>query len=100
MPAPHTLILTDAQRQELLVVRNTAAKPYLRERAGALLKIAAGQSAARVARSGLARPRQPETGCRWLWRYRREGVAGLVDRPGRGRKPAFPPSRRSRRPVA
>jgi transposase len=88
----HRLILTPAQVEELVALRATAAKPYLRERAAALLKIAAGQSAAQVARSELLRPRQPDTIYRWLARYRAEGLAGLHDRPGRGRKPAFSPS--------
>jgi transposase len=88
----HRLALTPAQRQELVLVRDTAAKPYLRERAAALLKVADGMSAAAVARGGLLRPRQPDTVYRWLARFREEGVAGLADRPGRGRKPAFSPS--------
>jgi transposase len=88
----HRLALSPAQRHELVVLRDTAAKPYLRERAAALLKIADGMSAAAVARTGLLRPRQPDTVYRWLHRFREEGVAGLADRPGRGRKPAFSPS--------
>jgi transposase len=88
----HRLSLAPAERQDLLALRDAAAKPYLRERAAALLKIADGQSAAAVARTGLLRPRQPDTVYRWLRRFRAEGVAGLRDRPGRGRKPAFSPS--------
>lgn len=87
----HRLVLTPAQRQELLALRDTGAKPHLRERAAALLKIADGWSAAAVARAGLLRPRKPATVYRWLRRYRAEGIAGLADRPGRGRKPAFSP---------
>lgn len=88
----HRLPLTPAQRAELTDLRATGAKPYLRERAAALLKIADGQAAAAVAAHGLLRPRQPDTVYRWLARYRAEGIAGLHDRPGRGRKPAFSPS--------
>lgn len=87
----HRLALTADQRQELVALRATAAKPYVRERAAALLKIADGCAAAAVARTGLLRPRQPDTVYRWLARYRAEGIAGLTDRPGRGRKPAFSP---------
>ena len=87
----HRLVLTPEQRQELVVLRDTAPKPYLRERAAALLKIADGRSAAAVARAGLLRPRKPATVWRWLVRYQAEGLAGLHDRPGRGRKPAFSP---------
>lgn len=88
----HRLTLTPAQRDDLMALRDTGAKPYLRERAAALLKLADGQVAAQIARAGLLRPRQPDTIYRWLARYRAEGIAGLHERPGRGRKPAFSPS--------
>jgi hypothetical protein len=87
----HRLLLTPAQRAELVALRDTGPKPYLRERAAALLKIADGHPAAAVARTGLLRRRQPDTLYRWLARYRATGIAGLADRPGRGRKPAFFP---------
>jgi Helix-turn-helix domain len=91
MSYPHRLELTPAERAELTVLRDTAALPYLRERAAALLKVADGETAAHVARDGLLRPRQPDTLYAWLHRYRAEGIAGLRIRPGRGRKPAFSP---------
>jgi hypothetical protein len=87
----HRLILTASDRSALERLRDTAAKPHLRERAGAILKVADGQSAASVARSGLLRPRQPDTVYRWIHRFRTEGIAGLDDRSGRGRRPAFSP---------
>lgn len=88
----HRLALTPSQRRDLVALRDTAPKPHLRERAAALLKVADGAPAAQVARTGLLRPRQPDTVYRWLRRFRAEGVAGLRDRPGRGRRPAFSPS--------
>ena len=39
-----TLILTEEQRQELLQSRDHDARPYVRERGAAMLKIAEGQS--------------------------------------------------------
>lgn len=87
----HRLELSAEQRAELVALRDTSPTPHLRERAAALLKIADGASPHAVARSGLLRPRQPDTVYRWLARYRAEGVAGLADRPGRGRTPAFSP---------
>jgi hypothetical protein len=92
MSYPHRLALSAQERVELEHLRDTAALPYLRERAAALLKVAEGQTAAHVAREGLLRPRQPDTLYGWLQRYRAEGIAGLRIRPGRGRKPAFFPS--------
>ncbi len=55
MPCPHRLDLTAAERAELMHLRDSAAVPYLRERAAALLKVADGATAAHVARSGLLR---------------------------------------------
>jgi hypothetical protein len=86
------LILSNAQRGELVWTRDHAPKSYLRERAGALLKIAQGTPAAWVARDGLLRPREPMTVYDWMNRYQARGMAGLTIRPGRGRKPAFSPS--------
>src|SRR5436190_16802942 len=83
------LYLSAAERQALEHLAKRDPKPYRRERATALLKIAAGQPAAAVARSGLLRPRDPDTVYSWLDRYERDGLAGLTIAPGRGRKPAF-----------
>ncbi len=88
----YTVTLTPEQEHELRRSRDTGPKPYQRERAGALLKIAAGASATAVARRGLLRPRRPETVWHWVARFTAHGVAGLLTiRPGRGRKPAFSP---------
>lgn len=89
----YTISLTPDQQQALLRCRDTGPKPYQRERAAALLKIAAGASATAVARRGLLRRRRPETVYEWVQRFTAHGVAGLLTiRPGRGRKPAFSPS--------
>lgn len=90
--AQRRLTLTPAQQRELVQLRDHAPQPYLRERAAALLKVAAGQPPAAVARQGLLRRRKPDTVYAWLNRYQAAGLAGLVIRPGRGRKPAFSPS--------
>lgn len=90
--ARRTLALTRPQQHALEQLRDHGPKPYLRERAAALLKVAAGQSAAAVARQGLLRPRRRESVYSWLDRYQALGLAGLYIRPGRGRKPAFSPS--------
>jgi hypothetical protein len=86
------LVLSETQRQELVQMRDHARQPYVRERAAALLKIADGLPAARVARQGLLRPRRPDTVYEWLDRYQATGSAGMKVHPGRGRKPAFSPS--------
>ena len=85
------LDLSDAERVTLTELRDHGPQPYLRERAAALLKIADGLPPARVARTGLLRPRRPDTVYAWLNRYLLDGITGLWILPGRGRKPAFFP---------
>ena len=92
MPTTRRLVLTEQQRHQLAHLRDLSPKPYLRERAAALLKIAEGMPAAQVARQGLLRPRQPDTLYRWLNAFMAQGIEGLKVRPGAGRKPAFSPS--------
>lgn len=89
---PIELNLSAGEREELEVMRKRGERPYMRERAAALLKIAAGESGLRVARQGLLKPRTPRTVYRWVHRYQKEGIEGLEIRVGRGRKPAFSPS--------
>ena len=85
-------MLSESMRQELVDLRDHAAKAYLRERAAALLKVADGVPAAIVGRERLLRHRRRTTVCEWIDRYQSEGLPGLQVRPGRGRKPAFSPS--------
>jgi hypothetical protein len=89
---PISLPLTAEQTDELELLRDHDSRPYLRERAAALLKIAAGQSGLQVATTGLLKPRDPDTIYAWVERYQSEGIAGLTIRLGRGRKPGFFPS--------
>jgi len=92
MPEPITLALTAEQRLCLEQARDRHPKAYVRERAAALLKIASGQGVLSVSQQGLLRRRHFNTLYRWVHWYRTEGIAGLRNRPGRGRKPAFFPS--------
>jgi hypothetical protein len=92
MAQPFQLALTDAERAELTDARDHHAKPYVRERAAALLKVSSGKSMRQVALYGLLRPHDPDTLRVWIRRYRQQGLAGLLIRSGRGRKPAFSPS--------
>lgn len=92
MPKRRTLRLTDEQRSELLNCRDRHKRPYMRERAAALLFIAAGMAPVVVAREHLWRSRDPDTLYSWLNRDLAHGLAGLLITAGRGRKPAFSPS--------
>jgi hypothetical protein len=76
MAARRTLELRTKQQQELEQYRDHDARPYMRERCGALLKIAGGQTPHAVARQGLLKPRDPDTLYGWLRLYAAEGVRG------------------------
>lgn len=92
MPKRRYFNPTDTQRKELERIRDTHEKPYMREKASALLQIADGRSPHAVALHGLLKPRDPDAVYRWLNRYEAEGAKGLLVKDGRGRKPAFSPS--------
>jgi len=94
MPPPLELQLTDAQRAVLTDARDHHPKPYLRERAAAILRVADGRSVRQVAAAGILKPRRRETVKLWIDRFLADGIAGLLVKSGRGRKPAFSPSPR------
>ena len=89
MPKIITICLVEEEREQLEQVRDTDKRPYMRERAASILKLAEGMSPRQVALKGLLRPRKPGTVYEWVKRYLAEGIAGLSIRPGRGRKPAY-----------
>ena len=91
MAKPLTITLTGEQRRELEMARAYHERPYVRERASAILKIANGMTARQVALQGLLKPRDPDTVYAWVRRYRKEGIEGLLVKPGRGRKPTDSP---------
>src|SRR5438045_9787949 len=84
------LVLTAHQEAELIAIRDHDRRAYRRERAAALLKIAAGASPHAVARHGLLKVRDPDTVYGWLTAYEAAGAAGLTHQP-RGHR-GFPPS--------
>jgi transposase len=92
MPKRLIPILSDDQFQQLTEMVNCSPKPYLRERASAILKLAQRETVSAIASTGLLRKRHDETVSRWFHRFQSEGVKGLEIKAGRGRKPAFSPS--------
>ncbi len=89
MPKKLTLTLEPAQQIELTQALTKHSKPYIRERAAALLKVAAGEHYADVAASGLLTAYCRQSVASWIKRYQQEGLPGLFVRAGRGRKPVF-----------
>ena len=63
---PRTLHLEAHERTELERIRDHDHRPYLRERAAALLKVADGMPAVQVAHQGLLKARHAETILIWL----------------------------------
>ena len=78
MAIRRTLRLKTREQRELEHYRDHDARPYVRERCGAVLKIAQGEAPHAVARQGLLKPRDPDTLYGWLQVDEEEGVAGLV----------------------
>jgi hypothetical protein len=78
MPRLRTLTLSDPQRRELNQARDHDARPYVRERCAAILKIADEHTPHWVARHGLLKPRDPDSLYAWLNHYQADGLAGLV----------------------
>jgi hypothetical protein len=78
MAVRRTLKLKTREQRELEHYRDHAPRPYVRERCGALLKVADGSSPHAVARQGLLKPRDPDTVYEWLYLYEQEGLAGVL----------------------
>lgn len=92
IPKRLQITLTEQQHAELLRARDHHSKPYVREKAAAILKMAdLGQPALQVAQHGLLKRRDDNTVRSWWRRYQERGLAGLLVQPGRGKKPAFSP---------
>lgn len=79
--------LTKEEKKELKKLRDTHLKPYIRERAAAILKVDGGMSGRDVAKKGLLKERKPDTIYDWLDQWEEEGLEGLTIEKGRGRHP-------------
>ncbi|HEX6751431.1 MAG TPA: IS630 family transposase [Longimicrobium sp.] len=79
-----------------MTIRDHDKRPYLRERAAALLKIGSGMSAHHVARHGLLKPRDPDSVYQWLNDF--IGTGRLKPRPHVAG--LFPPADPAREAVA
>ncbi len=66
MASQRQVSLQDAQAQELRRVRKYHPKAYVRERAAAILKVAAGASMRQVVANGLLQTRTEEAVSQWI----------------------------------
>lgn len=83
--------LTQTAISELEEVLVSHPKPYMRERASALLKVSQGAYIKDVSTQGLLLKRDAHTVGKWIQRYKTQGMEGLYHRKGRGRKASFSP---------
>jgi hypothetical protein len=72
-----TLELEPYQVITLEQMRDRHPTPYLREKAAALLKVAAGEKMETVAEKGLLKKRKSATVRGWVTAYREHGLGGL-----------------------
>jgi transposase len=91
MPAALKLKLTEEQRKQLERWIKNPPKPHLRRRAWAMLLLAQGKAAYEAARDPRVHAHRTTVSF-WHTRYVDEGIQGLKQKPGQGRKPAFSPS--------
>jgi len=73
----YVVTLTDDERQDLEEIRDRHPKPYMRERATAILKVAEGCSPHYVAMNCLLKPRDPDAVYGWINSYLKYGIDGL-----------------------
>ena len=93
MPKQIVVKLRENQVEELEAIRHQHVKPYMRERAAAVLKVAEGQTLTVVAEKGLLTRHEPETVHLWITSYLETGLKGWEIQSGRGRKAAFSPTK-------
>lgn len=74
------LTINHKERKSLRHILNRDCKPYRRERAAAILKIASGDSPHSVAKGGLLKERDPDTVYRWLKAFAQRGIDGLTQK--------------------
>jgi hypothetical protein len=89
MATRRTVELTAAERAQLDHILRRDPRPYLREKAAAVLKVADGVSARQVALHGLTRTRDPETVYAWLNEFSEHRQ--VLPQPAR--RGGFPPQR-------
>lgn len=87
--SPYVVILTEEERNELnRWVRSPTMPSGLVRRARAVLLVSEGKSLTETGHIvGMGRL----VVRRWVCRFIKQRVDGLKDKPGRGRKPSFPP---------
>lgn len=90
---PLVVRLTDTERGELeKIERSTSLQAGLVRRAQIVLMLAEGNTVSETARAVRVNRRIVRY---WVKRFSKDRIAGLEDKPGRGRKPVFSPRGRA-----
>ncbi len=97
MPKRYEIVLSEAERQKLESWLKNPPNPYLRERARAILSVAAGETVQATAAKLRIRIHRNAVS-EWVQRFLLERVEGLKIRAGRGRKAVFSPVGKRSRP--
>lgn len=91
MPVAKRLVLSETQKKELEAWRKNPPKPYLRRKAWALLLVAKGEAACEAAQDRRVHANRT-TVSTWIEEFQAQGLEGLKQAKGQGRKPGFSPS--------
>ena len=91
MPKRYQIVLTDAERQKLESWVKNPPRPYLRERARAILNLSQGESIQATAQKLRIRVHRNAVS-EWVQRFLSERLEGLKIKAGRGRKAIFSPT--------
>lgn len=91
MPKRYQIVLTEEEKRKLESWVKNPPRPYLRERARAILQVAQGETVQATAEKSRVRIDRNAV-AEWVKRFLAERLAGLKIKAGRGRKPVFSPS--------
>jgi hypothetical protein len=95
MPKRYEIVLTEQEKQKLEGWVKHPPRPYLRERARAILKVSQGKTIQATAEELRVRVHRNAVS-EWVKRFLSERLEGLRIKRGRGRKAVFSPDWRGR----
>lgn len=99
MPKRYEIVLSEQEEQKLQSWLKNPPRPYLRERARAILKVSQGETIAATAQKLRVRVHRNAVS-EWVQRFLAERLEGLKIKGGRGRKAVFSPPRKRRSQTA
>ena len=95
MPKRYEIVLTKQEKEKLEGWIRNPPRPYLRERARAILKVSQGETIQATAENLRVRVHRNAVS-EWVKRFLSDRLEGLKIKKGRGRKSVFSPDRKRR----